>query len=166
MSLLHILRSEIDSIQDDKIKDFVVEVLSKVPEFYDNQHQLIAETQKAMEFAKVFLDSLQCSDYINDVVKSSVLLQDITKYVALLDEEGDWYIKEDIMHPLNVRSTVLPLLSIIGKDTFDDIMRTVEASHGLNGPIPHVIPSMQDPVFIWILPFANQLARAYVSKSE
>jgi hypothetical protein len=165
VSLLNNYRNEIEQIQDTKIREFVVDALSKVPEFYTNQHQLIAETQKAIEFSQVFLDTLTCSEYICDIVKSAILLQDITRYVALLDEEGDWYIEEDIMHPLNVRSTLSPLLGIIGKDTFDDIMRTVEASHGVNAPIPQVIPEMTDPVFIWILPFVNQLARAYTTKN-
>lgn len=164
MSLLHIYRNEIEQIKDSKIREFVVEALAKVPEFYENQHQLIAETQKAIEYSQVFLDTLSCSEYISDIVKSSILLQDITKFVALLDEEGDYYIKEDIMHPLNVRSTVSPLLGLVGADVFDDIMRTVEASHGINSPIPQVTPTMTDPVFIWILPFVNQLARAYTSK--
>jgi endonuclease III-like uncharacterized protein len=165
VSLLNNYRNEIEQIQDTKIREFVVDALSKVPEFYTNQHQLIAETQKAIEFSQVFLDTLTCSEYICDIVKSAILLQDITRYVALLDEEGDWYIEEDIMHPLNVRSTLSPLLGIVGKETFDDIMRTVEASHGVNAPIPQVIPEMTDPVFIWILPFVNQLARAYTTKN-
>lgn len=166
MSLLNHYRNEIEQIQDSKIRDFVVEALAKVPEFYDHQTQLIAETQKAIEFSQVFLNTLTCSEYICDIVKSAILLQDITRYVALLDEEGDWYIQEDIMHPLNVRSTTSPLLGIVGKDTFDDIMRTIEASHGVNAPIPQVIPDMTDPVFIWILPFANQLARAYITENK
>jgi len=65
------------------------------------------------------------------------------------------------MHPLDVRVTYMSLLGIIGHDKFDDIMRTIESSHGLSSPIPHVIPSLQDPVHIWMLPFANSLARAY-----
>lgn len=166
MSLLNFYRNEIEQIKDEKIREFVVEALSKVPQFYDNQHQLIAETQKAIEFSQVFLDTLHCSERISDIVKSAILLQDITRYVALLDEEGDWYVKEDIMHPLNVRSTVSPLLGIVGADIFDDIMRVVEASHGLNSPIPQVTPDMTDPVFIWILPFVNKLARAYTTKNE
>jgi hypothetical protein len=166
MSILNIYQNEIEQIQNEKIRSFVVDALAKVPEFYIHQDQLIAETKKAIEFSQVFLDTLACSEYICDIVKSAILLQDITRYVALLDEEGDWYINEDIMHPLNVRSTVSPLLGTIGKDIFDDIMRTIEASHGVNAPIPQVIPQMDDPVFIWILPFVNQLARAYVTKNQ
>lgn len=164
MSLLNFYRNEIEQIQDTKIREFTVEVLAKVPEFYSNQHQYIKETQKAFEFSKVFLNMLHSSDYVNDLIRTAILLQDITRFIALLDEEGDWYVKEDIMHPLNVRSTTLPLLSIVGVDTFDDIMRTIECSHGVNSPIPQVIPKMDDPVFIWILPFVNQLARAYGDK--
>lgn len=166
MSLLNNYRNEIEQIQNEKIREFVVEALAKVPEFYTNQHQLIAETQKAIEFAQVLLEALHPTEYIEDIVKSAILLQDITKFVALLDEEGDWYVKEDIMHQLNVRSTLLPLLGVVGAEIFDDIMRVVEASHGVNAPIPHVIPSMDDPVFIWILPFVNQLARAYTDKNK
>lgn len=164
MSLLHIYRNEIDKIDDEKMKDFTVEVLAKVPDFYDNQHQYIKETQDTMEFIEVFLDALNCSDYVCNIVRSATLIQDITRYVALRDEDGDQIINEDYMHPLNVRSTVSPLLGIVGEETFDDILRTVESSHGINSPIPQVVPSMSDPVFIWILPFANQLARAYADK--
>lgn len=163
MSLLQAYRSEIEQIQNEKIREFVVEALSKVPDFYDKQSRLIAETQKAIEFSQVFLDTLQCDEYISDIVKSAILLQDITRFVVQRDEDGDPFVKEDIMHPLNVRSTVSPLLGIIGLDTFDDIMRTIESSHGLNSPIPHVTPKVDDPIFLWLLPFVNHLARAYTT---
>lgn len=166
MSLINLFRNEIEQIQNEKIREFVVEALVKVPDFYIYRTQLISETQKAIEFSQVFLNTLQCDDYISDVVKSAILLQDITMFVVERDEEGEPTIKEDIMHPLNVRSVLSPLLGIVGLDTFDDIMRTVESSHGLNSPIPQVTPKVDDPIFLWLLPFINQLARAYTTKDR
>ena len=71
MSLLNFYKTEIEQIQDSKIREFTVEALAKVPDFYDNQHQLIAETKKAIEFSQPLLDTLSCSEYIYDIVNSA-----------------------------------------------------------------------------------------------
>lgn len=156
MSLIYLFRDEIEQIQDERIRGFVVDALDKVPEFYYEISTYIDETKRAISYSDKFLEVLSLSDYVGDVIKSAILLQDMTRYK--LDVEGDIY--EDPMHPLNVRMTVMPLLGSVGKDNFDDIMRTIECSHGLNAPIPQVMPSIEDPVHIWILPFVNSLARA------
>jgi hypothetical protein len=157
--------SDIEQIQDEKIRSFTVDSLSKVPDFYQNQTTHIKETKKALEFSDTFLEVLQCSEYVHDVVRSAILLQDMTRFKMEYNEDQDCFIVvENLMHPLDVRITLLPLLGSVDKDTFDDIMRTIESSHGLNSPIPHVTPSLQDPVHIWILPFCNSLARAYANE--
>jgi hypothetical protein len=152
---------EIGQVQSDKIREFVVEALDKVPEFYSNINTYIDETKSAIKYASVLLETLDASDLVNDIVKSAILLQDIKRYYEDTDGQGEFFISEDPIHMLSVRQTLLPLLGIVGREDFDDIMKTIESSHGFNSPIPHVVPSMEDPVYIWILPFVNDLARAY-----
>jgi hypothetical protein len=153
--LFSIFTPHIEIINDDKIRDFTVESLSKAPEFYSNISKYIEETDLAVQYATTFLDVLDVEDYIRDCVISAVLIQGITKFK--LNDEDD--IVEDIMSTLSVRQTVISLMPTVGSDTFDNILRLVESSRGYNSPIPQVMPSLEDPVYIWILPFANQLAK-------
>jgi hypothetical protein len=146
---------ELEEIQNDKIRDFVAEALSEAPEWMQDNTSDIEQTKSQLNYSKVLLDVLDADDYTNDIVTSAILLQDLTKYV--FNEEQDTI--EDPLHPLSVRIKLLPLMSIIGVEAFDDILRTVESSHGYNSPIPQVMPGMNDPVYIWIVPFANQLAK-------
>jgi hypothetical protein len=148
--------NEIEQIQTDRIREFVVEALDKTPEFYSEISEYIQETKKAVEYSETFLYVLDASDYIGDIVKSAILLQDISRFYY---EDGE--LLEDPVHMLSVRQRLLPLLGIVGREDYDDIMKTIESSHGFNSPIPHVVPSMEDPVYIWVLPFVNGLARAY-----
>jgi hypothetical protein len=160
MSLVHLFNSEIEQIQDNRIREFVVDALDKLPDFYENNSEFIEQTKKAFEYSKNLLEVLGADDYASDVVKSSILLQDYTRYYEDTDEVGNYLIKDDPIHPLSARMKLMPLLGIIGEDKFEDILRTIESSHGLNSPIPQVMPSISDPVYIWILPIANSLARA------
>lgn len=161
MSLIQAFMPEIEQIRDEKIREFAVEVLAEVSDYYAGVSSYISETKQAFKYSDTLIQTLGSSDYVNDVVKTAILLQDITRYIQAVDDDEDIYMKEDLLHPLSVRVAVLPHLGIVGKDTFDDILRTVESSHGLNGPIPHVVPSIDSPIHIWILPFVNHLARAY-----
>lgn len=161
MSVIHIYLNEIEQIQDEKIRDFVVEALDKLPEFYEDNSQLIEQTKKAVELSKTFLEVLDAEDYVSDIVKSSILLQDIARfYITTDDETGDRYVAEDPLYTLSARQKLLPLLSIVGLDKFDDILRTIESSRGFDSPIPQVMPTVNDPVYVWVLPFVNSLARA------
>jgi hypothetical protein len=155
MSLVVLFAEEIEMIQDDRIRAFVVDALDSTPEFYSNLSLYVKETKSATKKAQALLDILGSTDYTTDVIISAVLLQDITRFY--IDDDGD--VAEDIMHPLSVRQRVIHLVGAVGRDGFDDIMRTVESSHGLNSPIPQVMPMPEDPVYVWILPFVNRLVK-------
>jgi hypothetical protein len=162
---VHLFLNEIEQIQDDKIRDFVVEALDKLPEFYEDLTNFTEETKKAVEYSKTLLEVLDADDYASDVVKSAILLQDITRYSLEEIDEGfgktpTQILNEDPLHPLSARQKLLPLLGIVGAEKFDDILRTIESSHGVNSPIPQVMPTVNDPVYVWVLPFVNSLARA------
>jgi hypothetical protein len=159
MSLVYGFKNEVEFILDDKIRGFTVDALDTVPDYYE-MDDFILHTRKAVELSKVFYDTLSLDDYARDVVTSAILLQDITRFKLeeVDDEDATHKVVEDPIHPLTVRMKLLPLLGSVGADTFEDILRTIESSHGLNSPIPHVVPQLADPVYVWILPFVNGLA--------
>lgn len=163
MSIVRELMEEIELIQDDKIRSFTVDALETVeyePEYFSEIAELVSETKSAILYSRPMLDALDASDYVNDIVTSAILIQDITRYDESDDGgTGERYIHEDILHPLSVRVKLSNMAGTVGGETFDSILRLVESSHGFNSAIPHVMPSIDDPVYVWILPFVNELVK-------
>lgn len=164
MSIVRELMEEIELIQDDKIRSFTVDALDKLElsyESYSEISNLVNEIKSAILYSRPLLDTLDASDYVNDIVTSAILMQDITRYYIGYDNGvEEEVIMEDNMHPLSVRLKVSDLAREVGSETFDNILRLVESSHGFNSAIPHVIPSIEDPVYVWILPFVNELNKS------
>jgi hypothetical protein len=159
MGLVYAFRNEIEQIQDERLREFLVESLDCIPEFYETMNSFIEETQRAFKYAMILAEEMDSSDVVLDIIGISALLQDCTKYDYLNDGQGNWYTEENLVHPLTVRTTLAPMQGIIGRDMFDDIMRVIEGSHGFNSPIPQVMPEYNSPAQLWILPFANRLAK-------
>lgn len=154
MSLVYAFRNEIEQIQDEKLREFLVESLDCTPTYYENMNSFIEFTQRAFKYTMTLAEEMDSQDIASDILGVACLLQDVTMY-ELIDED----IEENLVHPLSVRVTLAPLQGIIGRDTFDDVMRVIEGSHGFNSPIPQVMPEYNSPAQLWILPFANRLAK-------
>jgi hypothetical protein len=154
MSLVYSFRNEIEQVQDDKMRDFLVESLDCVPEYYFEMKEYSERTKRAFKYTMVMVEEMDSTDIAHDILAVACLLQDVTMYV-----NGEDGITENVTHPLSVRTTLAPFQTIIGRDLFDNTMRVIEGSHGFMSPIPQVEPDFDSPAQMWILPFANALAK-------
>lgn len=152
MSLVHLFEKEISEIQNGRIREFVVDALHEyVDEELPNIKHFTDRISRSVELTLEFIQILHADDYASDILIAATLLQDITMY----DEDG----LENVYHPLTVRGHLHPLSPELGQEDFDNIMRLIESSHGFDSPIPQVMPSIDDSVYVWVLPFVRGLAR-------
>lgn len=151
MAVFQDLTAEIEKIQEEMIRSFVVDVLVELPEFYEHT-TFVEDAKLTVKYATTICEALDAGDEVRDIILSASILQDITRF-QLIDEE----IVEDINHPLTVRTWSHYLVDGISAEKSNDIYTVIESSHGLNSTIPQVIPSVTDPVYLWVLPIANEL---------
>lgn len=155
---VHLFRDKISQIKDTKVRDFLVESLDLVPDFYLDakvgSSSFVDYIHKTFEITNSLCDMLDSEDYTRDVLLTASLIQDVTRF----EKSEDGTIYEDISHPLTVRTRLFSLQGIIGRDDFDALLRLVEASHGFKSLIPQVMPQVNDPIHVWLLPIASYLA--------
>jgi hypothetical protein len=149
MSQVSFFKDEIEKIQDSKLREFAVDVLSLVEEEPYQGKKYVEYVKKVVEYSTVMCEALDVDDLAHDLFVVASLLH----HCRLYDLDGE----HDPLHALKVRSFASKCMGSLDRDLFDEIMRVIEAHGGLWSPIPQVQPRIEDPPHMWVLPFAVEL---------
>ena len=135
--MIHELRNEIEQIQNDVVRSFAVEAL-----------QLLSHDQEDVGYIKKVVEYLL---ELSEVIDADDLAKDFIVVSGLLHEIGE--------NTMDARIRLTPLMSIIGRENFNNILYLIERQDGFSSPYPEYTPQIDSPVHIWILPMAIKLAK-------
>lgn len=144
MSAVYALREEIEKINGDAMRSFVVDALTIG--FDQDETEIESSTvRKIVRVARIITEELDVTDRLMDIVTAAAILHSMHN--------------EDRIGALRVRTTLFSLQSNIGLEDFDMVMKLIEGQHGIQSPIPQVEPQLDEPIYVWILPLAIRLAK-------
>jgi len=156
MSLVHALRHEIEQINGDEMRGFVVDVLADYDEKADenkDRNVYAYHTKRIVSLMRIMLEELDITDRLMDIGTAAALIH---LAGSLTDDPTG---VENRLGALALRGRYAGLQSNIGLEDYDAVMRLVEGQHGIHSPIPQVEPQLDDPVYVWLLPLAIRIAK-------
>jgi hypothetical protein len=139
------LTNEIELIQDDKLREFVVEAIAKDT---DSDEQDAGRIRQVIYYLKEFCEVVDADDAAKDVIIAAGLIHNL--------------IIEDThtqLHPLSLRIYLNDLMPIVGRECYENIMYLVTRQLGFQSFIPELQPQINDPIHTWLLPMAIKLSR-------
>jgi hypothetical protein len=138
------LTNEIELIQDDKLREFVVEAIAKDT---DSDEQDAGRIRQVIYYLKEFCEVVDADDAVKDVM-----------IVAGLIYHLDFEQVHPHLQPSSLRIYLNDLMPIIGREAFDNIMYLVSRQMGFKTVIPELTLQINDPIHVWLLPMAISLA--------
>jgi hypothetical protein len=151
VTLIHNLSSEFELIQDDRLREFAVEAISRVPEECGGE-RVANYIKKVVYYLEEFCEVADADDVVRDMMIVAGLIH------SLEFEPVHVHLK-----PQSLRIYLYDLIPVIGRDTFDNIMFLVSRQMGFQTVYPELTPKIDDPIHVWMLPLAIHLAKKDVN---
>jgi hypothetical protein len=148
-------KEEIELITDeDYLQEFVKQAFARVPVFQLEEE--VDYVKRVVSNVRAMSEVLDADDKVKDMMITAALLHSICKY-----DEVDGVKEHDYIHMFHVRGYLSDLQNIAGRENYNNVMLLIESQGGFNSPIPQVMPRLEDPAHMWILPFAIKLAQEH-----
>jgi hypothetical protein len=142
------LSEEFELIQDDKLREFAVEAISKTSGDEKDANYLKRIVYYLVEFCEI----ADVSDAVRDVVIVAGLIHRLN--LESIHQQ---------LQPQSLRIDLYDLMPLVGRDIYNNIMYLVARQMGFKSIIPEVTPRIEDPIHVWMLPLAIQLAKKDVT---
>lgn len=143
--MIHLFENKLQLIQDDKLREFAVDALTKCFDMVEGYADMkVNYIKSVVNYVNELCDVVDADDDIRDIMIVAGLIHD-------LEFEYD---ANPQLKPLALRVHLNDLMPIIGREKFENIMYILVRQKGFQTVYTDFLPQVESPIHIWVLPVA------------